>query len=216
MEKYLIWALAVAFAAYAARVGLALASMGIKQLALTLAGYLTVFGLSFGIVKLIAASHIIKASRYAVYFHLAVAVGLIVWSFISWGRKEKDHISYLLLLPCPFCLLTIVFSIYTATLLTNEPSWLIALSAYTIFSSSILVFFAVGRFLKVSPWEVMATAGTYYILLLAGARYYRDFKKVYSMGIKSSYSLPPKTPLLLFGTLLVMLLGVLRGIRTHG
>ena len=216
MEKYLIWALAVAFAAYAARVGLTLSSMGIKQLALTLAGYLTVFGLSFGIVKLVAAIHMLKTVKYAVYFHLAVAAGLIAWSFISWGRKERERISYLLLLPCPFCLLTIVFSIYTASLLTDKPLWLIALTAYAIFASSVAVFFALGRLLKISPWEVMATAGTYYILLLAGARYYKDFKRVYSMGIKSSYSLPPKASLFVLGLLLVVLAGMLRGIKTHG
>ena len=216
MEKYLFWALLVAFAAYAARIGLALSGMGLKQLAITLTGYFAVFALSFSVAKFIAAKYIINAAKYAVYFHLAVAVGLIVWSFISWGRKDRKHSSYLLLLPCPFCLLTIFFSIYTASILIEKPLWFVATSAYAIFALDILIFFFLGKVLRISPWEVMTGAGIYYILLLAGSRYYEDFKKVYSMAAKGTYTLPAKSLWLGFLLIVTIIAGMLRGMRTHG
>ncbi len=216
MLKFFFIALVVAFSAYAARIGLVLAALSIKELFLTLSGYTLLFSFTFLFKGIINDSRVLNLAGYGGYLHFTVAIGLLVWSVIGWKAENRRISTYFLLLPCPFCMLTVFFSVFAASSLLDVPFYLVVVGAYGVFASLIVLFFVLGRLLKIDVWEVMFVASVYYIVLLLSARYYRETLSVYRMALNWSYGLPEGALGLLLAVFAVVALGVLRGRRSYG
>ncbi len=215
MEKYLFAALFVAFFAYAARVGLASCTLDFKGLAALALGYAVVFAAASVAGDRLVGSGLFSLARYGVYLHVAVAVGLLAWSLLSWGRGERGP-SYLLLVPCPFCLITILFSVLAASSLLGKGPLEVGAVSLLLFLAMVLFFRLLGRVFSVGPWEVMMGAALYYIVLLACAGYYRETVEVYRMGLHTGFSVPHGAWAVLGAAVAVLLFGFFRGMRLNG
>ncbi|BAT71046.1 hypothetical protein TST_0237 [Thermosulfidibacter takaii ABI70S6] len=215
MEKYLILALMVAFSAYAAKLGLTLASLRLREVLLTFIAYLAVFLLSGGLGKLLLKSDIVSVAKYGVLFHYVVALGLVAWVIGGWEAENKKS-AYILSAPCPFCLLTISLSVLFISQMLDLDVILVAVYAYLIFAMLICLFVALGKVATINVPEVMLGSGVYYLVLLSVGRYYKDAVQVYNMAQKDAFPIPEKAFLILLLILVAVGMGFIRGVKSDG
>ncbi len=213
MEKYIFIALIFALLSYAARVGLTLSNMGLKEHIYAFLGYSLVFALSGLGVNLVNRHSFSKLAGYGVVLHFLVAFGLLLWSLISWKRQSKEKSSYILLLPCPFCLLTLFLSIFYASKILSISIFKLVIVFYIIFVLLLLMFSCLGKILKVTVWEVMFASGLYYLVILLCSRYYRETMDVYKLSINNGLLISLKSLWIACAVFAIFVVGIIRGYR---
>lgn len=210
MEKYLVVALIAAFGTYAARVGLALAAYSKKHFAFTVAGYGVLFLFSGLMVSFLDKSFGLSSgiTGKAVYLHVFVAVGLLLWALFAY---EHDKAGKILLFPCPFCLMTIVFSFYVLKQLTHLSVSLLVAFSFSLFLSVMVLFYFLGRLFRIEVSELMLGVGVYYLILIGASRYYAETRRVYAMVSNMGFKLPEEAVFLLLFAGAVVAFGFYRG-----
>ena len=188
--KLLAVGLALAFGSYAIKVGLALAAAGRGRLYWVV---LLAYGFFFALAAILGQLVIRHLSTFqallkgGLFLHLGVALGLFFWGISLWDRGPAVCV---LMLPCPFCLLTTVLALALFSHLTGLLPWECGAFAYGIFGTMVLLAALVGRLVAVEVREVMVAAGIFYVALLAFAPYWRETRKVYSLVVRTCGGLP--------------------------
>jgi len=188
--KLLAVGLALAFGSYAIKVGLALAAAGRGRLYWVI---LLAYGFFFALAAILGQLVIRHLSTFqallkgGLFLHLGVALGLFFWGISLWDRGPAVHV---LMLPCPFCLLTTVLALALFSHLTGLLPWECGAFAYGIFGTMVLLAALVGRLVAVEVREVMVAAGIFYVALLAFTPYWRETRKVYSLVVRTCGGLP--------------------------
>ena len=188
--KLLAVGLALAFGSYAIKVGLALAAAGRGRLYWVI---LLAYGFFFALAAILGQLVIRHLSTFqallkgGLFLHLGVALGLFFWGISLWDRGPAVCV---LMLPCPFCLLTTVLALALFSHLTGLLPWECGAFAYGIFGTMVLLAALVGRLVAVEVREVMVAAGIFYVTLLAFAPYWRETKNVYSLVVRTCGGLP--------------------------
>jgi len=188
--KLLAVGLALAFGSYAIKVGLALAAAGRGRLYWVI---LLAYGFFFALAAILGQLVIRHLSTFqallkgGLFLHLGVALGLFFWGISLWDRGPAVCV---LMLPCPFCLLTTVLALALFSHLTGLLPWECGAFAYGIFGTMVLLAALVGRLVAVEVREVMVAAGIFYVALLAFTPYWRETRKVYSLVVRTCGGLP--------------------------
>ena len=188
--KLLAVGLALAFGSYAIKVGLALAAAGRGRLYWVV---LLAYGFFFALAAILGQLVIRHLSTFqallkgGLFLHLGVALGLFFWGISLWDRGPAVCV---LMLPCPFCLLTTVLALALFSHLTGLLPWECGAFAYGIFGTMVLLAALVGRLVAVEVREVMVAAGIFYVALLAFTPYWRETRKVYSLVVRTCGGLP--------------------------
>ena len=188
--KLLAVGLALAFGSYAIKVGLALAAAGRGRLYWVI---LLAYGFFFALAAILGQLVIRHLSTFqallkgGLFLHLGVALGLFFWGISLWYRGPAVCV---LMLPCPFCLLTTVLALALFSHLTGLLPWECGAFAYGIFGTMVLLAALVGRLVAVEVREVMVAAGIFYVALLAFTPYWRETRKVYSLVVRTCGGLP--------------------------
>ncbi len=144
--KLLAVGLALAFGSYAIKVGLALAAAGRGRLYWVI---LLAYGFFFALAAILGQLVIRHLSTFqallkgGLFLHLGVALGLFFWGISLWDRGPAVHV---LMLPCPFCLLTTVLALALFSHLTGLLPWECGAFAYGIFGTMVLL--ASSRYLQ--------------------------------------------------------------------
>ncbi len=210
MEKYLFFALVSAFSAYAARVGLALAAYNKRYFVITVIGYGFAFilaGLLFQfLTKNLGLSFTLLGK--AVYFHVLIALGLLLWAIFAYEHRNMGKV---LLFPCPFCLITIVFTLYALRQLTNFSFVFLVGFSFSIFLFVIAFFYFLGRLFHINIGELMLGVGIYYLLLIGTSRYYAETKRVYAMVKHIGLQFPDGIWFFLIFMLVIVIFGFYKG-----
>jgi|GEM_PF-5326969 len=188
--KLLAVGLALAFGSYAIKVGLALAAAGRGRLYWVI---LLAYGFFFALAAILGQLVIRHLSTFqallkgGLFLHLGVALGLFFWGISLWYRGPAVCV---LMLPCPFCLLTTVLALALFSHLTGLLPWECGAFAYGIFGTMVLLAALVGRLVAVEVREVMVAAGIFYVALLAFTPYWQEARKVYSLVVRTCGGLP--------------------------
>ena len=188
--KLLAVGLALAFGSYAIKVGLALAAAGRGRLYWVI---LLAYGFFFALAAILGQLVIRHLSTFqallkgGLFLHLGVALGLFFWGIFVGDRGPVVHV---LMLPCPFCLLTTVLALALFSYLTGLLPWECGAFAYGIFGTMVLLAALGGRLVAVEVREVMVAVGIFYVTLLAFAPYWRETRKVYSLVVRTCGGLP--------------------------
>ena len=188
--KLLAVGLALAFGSYAIKVGLALAAAGRGRLYWVI---LLAYGFFFALAAILGQLVIRHLSTFqallkgGLFLHLGVALGLFFWGISLWDRGPAVCV---LMLPCPFCLLTTVLALALFSYLTGLLPWECGAFAYGIFGTMVLLAALGGRLVAVEVREVMVAAGIFYVALLAFTPYWRETRKVYSLVVRTCGGLP--------------------------
>lgn len=182
--------LALAFGSYAVKVGLALAAAGRGRLYWVI---LLAYGFFFALAAALSQLAITHLSAFQVLLrggsllHLGVALGLFFWGIFVGDRGPVVHV---LMLPCPFCLLTTVLALALFSHLTGLLPWECGAFAYGIFGTMVLLAALGGRLVAVEAREVMVAAGIFYVALLAFAPYWQEARKVYGLVVRTCGGFP--------------------------
>ena len=189
MEKLVLYGLAAAFAAFAAKAGLALSHIRSKKsIFIVLLIYKLLF-LSSSIIADVAKDWIYRMAKYGLAFHILLSLGLIIWAVTS---KSKRAAPKVLAAPCPFCFMSITLSTALGAKLLGESPFIFSLKAYAVFAAILMSFYIAGRLMRIEIESVMLGAGVYYLSLIAISGFWRQTAKVYTLAQKSLTHPPTK------------------------
>ncbi len=189
MEKLLLAGLAVAFGAFAAKVGLALSTIrNRKTILITAITYKLLFLLP-AMAGNILRQNLYPIAKYGVAFHMLISMGLIVWAL--WGRNTKTA-SKVMIAPCPFCIMAVMISVITGAKITGESVFIFSLKAYVVFAGVATMFYIMGRKTRIRIETVMMGAGIYYLTLIAFSYHWKEVSKIYRLSL-NSFKFPHRT-----------------------
>jgi len=210
MEKLLLYGLAVAFVAFAAKAGFALGLMQVRTILFTAFVYmLTFLALGF-LANMEFIRDILNIAKFGVIFHLFVSVGLVIWGICPVKHELAEKV---LLFPCPFCLLTIFLSVSLGSKLAGVSPVVFSIKAFLVFILLVGIFTILSRILKLTVEQIMLAAGVYYISLIGCSYYWSEVAKVYALAQKSIINYPSSTFGVSVFIFIVLITGFVKGVK---